>query len=101
MVYSPKPLFASSQVEKLVNSPKPLFSAEEVKPKALFDSSPVLIVKSSSPKAMFTDSKIRKRLDVVLSDLDLYEGNKEEKSKALQQILSTNVDDLSIEYVLN
>jgi hypothetical protein len=98
---SPKPLFEKSVVTdedkaaytKAFPSAAPLFADSRIVKQ---DKS-----KQNLPKVMFTDSKIRKRIEISLSDLATYDGSEEVKREAHQLILTTNVDELSVEYVLN
>jgi hypothetical protein len=99
----PKPLdFAPP-----MNAPKPLFdpSAQIGLPetkvgKPLFEKSIPAAKIPPGPRPMFTQAKIRKRLDVKIEDLASYKGSPTAKARALIQILQLDVEAISTEYVL-
>lgn len=70
------------------NNPKPLFSSVE------------LAQKSTSPRPLFQNAVIRRRLDVKESDLVKYDGTPEARKAALQSILSTDVDNITHREIL-
>lgn len=93
--FVPKPLFTNNPVSKAqennINKVNPLFGG----------STPAKVVdKTVGPKVMFGGSKIRKRIELKIEDLK-YNATPEHIKEAHQLIISTNVDDINYEYVLN
>lgn len=72
--------------------------------KPLFDSSPRPLFESpkkSGPSILFSDSKIRNRINVSAADLEPFSTDSFVINKSIQQILTTNQENLCLEFVLN
>lgn len=71
-------------------------------PKSLLDN-PTKNPKPTGPRTLLVDAKIRKRIDVVIEDLQKFGENAavDVLKKSQQQILQTNIDELCLKYVLN
>lgn len=72
--------------------------------KSLFSDAPALsgvVEIKNRNSALFGDSKIRKRIEISLNDLQKYSQDQGVLQQSLKQILETNVDELCLTYVLN
>lgn len=56
---------------------------------------------TNEPKSLFSGGVKRKRIEVDISDLEKFSDVKNVLEKSKEQILTTNVDELNITYVLN
>ena len=92
----PKPLFTNkplNEEQKPITKITPLFGGST--PAKVIDKTQV------APKVMFGDSKIRKRIEVNIEELRKYNKDETIIKEAHYQIVTTNVDELNYEFVLN
>lgn len=106
MDYNPKRLFDSDlkQPAKSESNPKPLFDKgffPVLTTQPLFPNSKPATPKTEGPRILFADSKVRKRIEVALADLDYPTATREALQAAHTLIVTTNIDEINYEYVLN
>lgn len=65
------------------------------------NSTPAAPKPAAGPRVLFGESKLRKRIDVELADLKYPNAPIEALREAHQQIITLNVDEVNVEYVLN